>query len=209
MRHARWLAQAFADRRYLRVAGRPLFLVYRPGHLPEPRRTTDVLREESIRHGLPEPYLIGINSHGEHDWREVGFDAVLDFAPQLGVLPNPLADGLKIYDYSLGCHLMNARKRKADVYPCVFVSWDNSPRRGENGIVFLNATPEAFRRELCEAVQAILAQAARRPPRLRQRLERMGRGQPFGTRPEIRPPVPRSRPRGEHRDQVTCTSLKD
>jgi O-antigen biosynthesis protein len=155
--HARWLARAFADRRYLRVAGRPLLLIYRPGHLPEPQRTCDVLRAEAVRQGIAEPYLIGVNSHGERDWRDVGFDAALDFAPQLGVLPNPLADGLKIYDYTLGCRLMKSRSRNSERYPCVFVSWDNTPRRGENGIVFLNSTPEAFERELSDAVRTLLA----------------------------------------------------
>jgi lipopolysaccharide biosynthesis protein len=42
-RHARWLARAAADSRYICVNGRPLFMIYRPGDLPDPKRTTDIL----------------------------------------------------------------------------------------------------------------------------------------------------------------------
>src|SRR2546430_38094 len=43
--HGRWLAETFADRRYIRVNGRPLFAVYRPGDLPDPARTCDTWRK--------------------------------------------------------------------------------------------------------------------------------------------------------------------
>jgi lipopolysaccharide biosynthesis protein len=42
--HVRWLMHAFADPRYIRIGGRPLFLVYRPFDLPDARRTTEVFR---------------------------------------------------------------------------------------------------------------------------------------------------------------------
>ena len=47
--HAQWLAKAFADPRYLQIYGRPLFLVYRPAKLPDPKRFTDLLRSEITR----------------------------------------------------------------------------------------------------------------------------------------------------------------
>ena len=39
-------------------------------------------------------------------------------------------------------------------YPSVLVSWDNTPRRGRDAIVMINATPEAFEHALAEAVTA-------------------------------------------------------
>jgi lipopolysaccharide biosynthesis protein len=155
----RWLIEAFADDRYLRVDGRPVFLVYRPGDLPDAAATTDLWRAECSRAGLTNPFLLGVVSHQDQDWRAIGFDGNVDFEPQLGVLPGPLEDGLKIYDYSYARKRMTSRVRDYPYYPCVFVSWDNTPRRGEDGIVFLNATPDAFEVGLREAIQTVSARA--------------------------------------------------
>ncbi len=170
--HIRWLVQAFADPRYIQVGGRPLFLVYIPCDLPEPNRTTDLFRGECVRHGLPEPYLLGINGHHpDVDYRDLGFDGTLDFQPELGVLPDFLDDGaklskllrnglagvasanLKVYDYTTARRLMT-KHRSFPVYPCIFVGWDNTPRRGSNGIIMIKSSPEAFESGLSALVQA-------------------------------------------------------
>ena len=84
----------------------------------------------------------------------------MEFEPQLGVLPGPMDDGLKIYDYSIARRLMTARRGNPEGYPCVFINWDNTPRRGANGIVFINATPEYFEAGLREGIQSVI----NRPP---------------------------------------------
>src|SRR5262245_48407283 len=60
--HGRWLTRAFADPRYIRIGGRPVFLIYRPFDLPEPRATTDAFRGACVKEGLPEPHLIGVDA---------------------------------------------------------------------------------------------------------------------------------------------------
>jgi hypothetical protein len=50
---------------------------------------------------------------------------------------------------------MRAQVRDYATHPCVMVSWDNTPRRGEDGIVFINSTPETFERHLQEASQTL------------------------------------------------------
>src|ERR1700682_5554230 len=44
--HIRALLPAFEDARYIRVEGKPFFVVYRTGHMPDPRRTAEIWREE-------------------------------------------------------------------------------------------------------------------------------------------------------------------
>jgi len=155
LKHIRWLIRAFADPRYIRVGGHPLFLVYRPRDLPDPLRTTQVFRKECRRQGMAEPHLIAINSHASLDATSIGFDESLDFEPQLGAVANPLEDGLKVYDYVTSRERMKALKDLNARYPCIFVSWDNTPRRGGNGIVFTNATPENFEAGLGELVNSV------------------------------------------------------
>jgi lipopolysaccharide biosynthesis protein len=147
--HVRWLMPVFEDRRYTRVQGRPVFLVYRPFDLPDPQRTTATFREECLKAGVAEPYLIGMDSHRrKHDMRPLGFDITLDFQPQLGVLPGPNDPGLKIYDYSIATDCMRSYDQNHPAHPCAVVSWDNTPRRGNDGVVFINSSPDAFRRNL-------------------------------------------------------------
>ena len=47
LNHIRWLAGAFRDPRYIRVHGRPLFLVYRLFRLPDPERPVEIWRNEA------------------------------------------------------------------------------------------------------------------------------------------------------------------
>lgn len=153
--HAEWLSEAFADRRYLRVNGRPLFLIYNPGGLPNARQTCDTLRTVCEQRGLPAPYLCGINAHIQIDCRELGFDDNVDFEPQLGVVPGLLSDGLKVVDYADGRKAMTGRKRNYPLHPCIFVGWDNTPRRGNNGIVFIDSSPELFADGLRRHIESV------------------------------------------------------
>jgi lipopolysaccharide biosynthesis protein len=172
--HIRWLIRAFADPRYIRVGGRPLFLVYRPADLPDPQRTIDLWRSECVREGLPEPYLLATNSHcSEKDCRQWGFDATLAFKPELGVLPRFLDDGprwdklrrnlklgvlsatLKVYDYGRAQRAMMALRRPHPMIPGVLVRWDNTPRRGRQAIILARSDPAVFERVLNDAIELV------------------------------------------------------
>jgi hypothetical protein len=164
LNHIHSLLPAFADDRYIQIKGRPLFLVYRPLDLPEPMKTVATFKNECIKSGLPEPYLMGVDSHRPgFDFQEIGFDGSLGFEPKLGALPDYLNDNSslsklkrnlklgiasnkwKVYDHAKARQLMIGQKRDVpDSYPCIFVSWDNTPRRGKNAIILVNSTPELF-----------------------------------------------------------------
>lgn len=173
--HSYWLLTALSDSRYLQIHGRPLLLIYRPTFLPEPRQTTDVIRETCINAGLPEPFLLGIDAHCPGtDCRSIGFDGTLKFEPQLGVLPEAFVDrpswrkfrynlkqsiwsaSLKTYDYEEARYLMNQNHLTFPFYPSIFVGWDNTPRRGANGVIVLNNHPELFGKGLFQLVESSL-----------------------------------------------------
>lgn len=165
--HALWLMRAFGDPRYVRVAGRPVFLIYRPLDLPEPARTVEILRTTAARLGLPDPYLVGVDSHAYRDrFEPLGFDNTLRFHPQLGVLPRFQSDGptlsrlrrnarqgvlspsLKVYSYRQACQAMTETAPIGSKIPCVFVGWDNTPRRGAKGVIMVGSSPSDFGAEL-------------------------------------------------------------
>lgn len=173
--HANWLIRVFSDDRCIRINERPLFLVYRPNHLPEPHRTTDIIRETALRNGLPNPFLVGIDSHApDVDFRTIGFDCNLAFEPKLGFLPEFNNDGiswskfvrntklgvfsprLKIFDYETAVQYLNQHEIACPHFRSIMVGWDNTPRRGENGIVIQDTTPEKFGRRLNDLVESLM-----------------------------------------------------
>src|SRR5690242_8250702 len=86
----RELIPAFQDPRYIRVGGRPLFLVYRALDLPSPRASAAIWREEAAAAGLPGLYLCRVESFDEAtmaaDPAQIGFDAACEFPPH-GIRP--------------------------------------------------------------------------------------------------------------------------
>ncbi|MBL9136103.1 MAG: glycoside hydrolase family 99-like domain-containing protein [Verrucomicrobiales bacterium] len=171
--HARWLAAAFADSRYLRIHGRPLFLIYRPFALPDARATTDTLRSEIVRLGLPEPYLVGINAHNpDADMRKLGFDMTEHHEPQLGALPGAYAPAsldrrmrmklrktlgrpAKVYTYEEARAFMASKVPAHPHFPCLFVGWDNTARRGQEAIIMTDATPEIVGAHLRRLIRSL------------------------------------------------------
>lgn len=174
------LLPAFQDPRYLCVDGEPVFVVYRPHEMPEPLRFTDHWRELALREGLKGLHLIGVS---DKHWSpaESGYDACTLSEPgsmiahlprrPVPVPPEPRPWPLRwrrkseppagptIYWYK---DLLDSPiwRETDDNYPCVIPNWDNTPRSGVRGTVFLGSTPELFRRHLQQA----LAQVAPRPP---------------------------------------------
>jgi lipopolysaccharide biosynthesis protein len=167
--HAQYLAEAFADPRYLRTADRPVFLIYRPSHMSAPAATIEAIRAGAMREGIPDPYIVLCDGHeaGADMRAPYGADMTLRYEPQLSVLPGGLTElppwkraltnvqfarefssSLRLYDYARSRSLMRAVQSSGPSIRTVLVRWDNTPRRGSHGIIMTGATPDAFGREL-------------------------------------------------------------
>ncbi|HEX5272668.1 MAG TPA: glycoside hydrolase family 99-like domain-containing protein, partial [Gemmataceae bacterium] len=94
--HLRWLATAFRDPRYIRVEGKPLFLVYRALRIPSPLSTTTRWREEARKLGVGELYLCRVESFPDErgDPAALGFDAAVEFQPDWVSLDWRLSPGV-------------------------------------------------------------------------------------------------------------------
>jgi lipopolysaccharide biosynthesis protein len=161
--HIRHLLPMLADRRYVRVGGRPLLLVYRVELLPEPQRTAERWREEALRAGVGE-LCLGMVEGFEQGLApsSVGFDLAVEFAPdwrrtqatklgfhhrvlkKLGLFPeayflNRFADYTQL--------VQQMRAKPSTPYRrirCVTPGFDNSPRRKRDAVILENSTPEAY-----------------------------------------------------------------
>lgn len=172
--HMRWLADVFRDERYVRIDRKPLFLVYRAKRLPNPAATAEIWREEARRLGVGEIFLARVESfHEEHDDpEEIGFDAAVEFQPDMTNLPRSLRRGRgwtalrrlglsspapasnKVLDYGELVDKALAKPQPSYLrFPCTTPSWDNSPRRAERAWIFVGSTPQIYERWLREAVR--------------------------------------------------------
>ena len=95
---------SFIDERYIKIDGKPVFVVYKPELLPEPEVFTDTWRELSIKSGLKGLYFIGNVANTSWIPEENGFDASL--------LDTNVLIGRKINSFSNGYRLNSKRVYK-------------------------------------------------------------------------------------------------
>ncbi len=146
-----------ADPRYLRVRGRPLFLVYRPLLLPDAAAFAATCRAAFAEAGFPGVHLVYVESMEAVDRRlrpaDIGFDASVEFPPHGRAVPSEAAaeivkDGWTGYRYDYAATVLAFLTRDSvpyPRYPAVFPSWDNTPRQPLRGTSFDGAEPAAFR----------------------------------------------------------------
>jgi hypothetical protein len=160
---------AFSDPRHLRVDGKPLFYVYRPHELPEPRRFTDLWRELAVKSGLKGLYLV---AEARHVWNldSAGFDATIDTS-LLGLAqwqPWSSPKARLRWEWKTRLRLPTVYRYedvresfvRDRVAPAPHVKshvpllpgWDNTPRSGMNALVLHESTPELFRRQVRTAL---------------------------------------------------------
>jgi hypothetical protein len=148
------LLPALRNRRYIRVDGKPLLVVYRPGLLPSPAKTAAHWRKVCRKEGVGEIYLAFMAGFDVFDPAEIGFDVAIQMPPlranvptinhQIQLKNNEEFIG-QVRDYrNLRENLISSFSEKSSFWPAVCPSWDNTPRRMERGHSWTHATPENY-----------------------------------------------------------------
>ena len=147
------VSRYLADPRYLRVDGKPLLLVYRPGLLPDAKATASRWRAWCAAHGIGEIFIAYVQGFERPDPRELGFDAAVEFPPNLSTpvdvtarqrLLNPAYEG-QVLDWRSLAHDYERRSPAPyRLFPGVNCGWDNEPRRAGKGRTYLHASPHAY-----------------------------------------------------------------
>jgi glycosyltransferase involved in cell wall biosynthesis len=149
----RSLFPLFDDRRYLRVGGRPLLLVYNIGDIPNIAQTVSLWREIARREGPSEIYLAAVQRNALDDPTSHGFDAAVEFPP-LGHaaenrvdrvdITNPAFRGTVFGYASLAAHYLMLPRPAYRQFRGVTPMWDNTARRQNEGMVVADSNPELF-----------------------------------------------------------------
>ncbi|MCT1402773.1 glycosyl transferase [Paenibacillus sp. LC231] len=150
------LLPAFQDERYIRIDNKPLFILYRPEHIPCCAEMVRYWRNLAISCGLDGLYIVQTLGGFPTSPLDI-FDASLEFEPHytfahgsmerlwshtlVGDQQHLMFDYDYVWDGMINrSHQRNGRK----VFPGAFVKWDNTPRLGVRGLSCLGASPEKF-----------------------------------------------------------------
>jgi len=155
------LLPLFRDKRYIRVDGKPLFLVYRVGVLPDVRASAEIWRERCRREGIGDIYLCAAKTYDTDDPVRYGFDALVEFPPH-GLRTPPLRDVHEVTNPRFSGTVIDYRQFVAvciaaplpdyTLHRTVMPCWDNTPRQPDRGLIFVNASPEVYEVWLREVV---------------------------------------------------------
>ena len=155
---------AFKDKRYMKVNGKPIFMIYQPMHNPELSHFINIWNDLAKKEGLKGIYWIAQCVNMENDLSSPiynNYDAInvvlgagwyinnRGFVTKLfSFILRKLFNLPYIYDYRkvaknpINSALLNNKK----ISFSILTGWDHTPRSGKNGTVLTNYTPENFRR---------------------------------------------------------------
>jgi len=145
----------FADPRYIRVGGRPLLMIYRPGLIPDAEQTIARWRGLFRTRCGEDPVLVMAQAFGEHDPRAFGLDGAIEFPPHKAVEGlDTINSRLELLDTDFTAQVYDydevvdrALAQPAAPFPLIRTacpSWDNDARRQGSGLVLHGATPARY-----------------------------------------------------------------
>lgn len=178
-RHFDYLSKFFSDKRYIKVEGKPVFLIYNSTHIERCNEMIDYWRNIAPEFGFPGIHLIQTRSGLTFDTRTLNFDAEMYFEPgfttnyclngfwrllrkskafikrNLNKLPlgNQRIENIINYDLVYK-KILNRKPSGKKAYLGVFTDWDNTPRRvcGTNSTIYIGSSPEKFEKYLVEQI---------------------------------------------------------
>lgn len=167
---------AFKDKRYIRVDGKPIFVIYQPLHIPLVEDFLNLWRKLAKESGLAGIHFVGLAQGWYKNYKEIesrGFDALTfenmwnaqtevrggyfqimwrhkmaSWFPKISLL-----DKYKYKDVMK--HWFTEYDDHENCYPTILPCWDRSPRSGRRAIIYTDSTPELFKKHVEEAVSKI------------------------------------------------------
>lgn len=152
--HFRYLLPFFQDNRYIKVDNKPVFLIYKTDEMACFSEMIFYWKKLAKAEKLEGLFILGVNSNNV----KLGLDGILMSGP--GAYWNPVINsnnieceyksGIKCFDYeSIWKNALIADgKENVKTYFGGFVDYDDTPRRGEKGVTFVNTSSEVFQEYL-------------------------------------------------------------
>lgn len=153
---------AFKDDRYIKLDGKPMFYIYRPLSVPDSKEFISIWQKLAIKNGLNGIYFVGFAANEKQAESVLinNYDAVNTFWLKDALLSTHKTKfiwskfserylkskfSLQKYDFKkISMELISEKDKKENYFPTILSGWDNSPRSGKRGRIFVNYTPKHF-----------------------------------------------------------------
>ena len=150
--HFTYLLPFFMDKRYIKVDGKPLFLIYKASEIFCLNEMIACWEELALLHGLPGIYLVGYKENISED---SCICAKMQHQPTKSMREIPLSwkrsiEGMNLLEYDDMWNYILAEPAEGKTFFEGVVGFDDTPRRGMKGCVVAHATPEKFSYYLTE-----------------------------------------------------------
>ncbi|MEO6631151.1 MAG: glycoside hydrolase family 99-like domain-containing protein [Mucilaginibacter sp.] len=158
---------ALLDIRYITVGGKPLFMVYKPEQIPNPKEFIDIWQNLAVKNGLKGIYFIGQTIYHDDIDKIIkqGFDAcnVVRLYDYERAVKNKfqrgmtlLLNNMRVYSYKDAFPYFIGDEEKAEnCLPTIIPNWDHSPRSGTKAYILHESTPALFREHLIQVFDTI------------------------------------------------------
>ncbi len=163
-------ARHFRDPRYIRIDGRPVLMIYRPGLIANPAATIANWRRIFRETFNEDPILTMAQCFRDNDPRPYGLDGAVEFPPHKLAQDMPgINDAVEMFDAGFDGQILSyddiaaaSLGEAAPEFPLIKTispGWDNDARRQGSGLTIHGSTPSKYERWLSELV----ARADRHP----------------------------------------------
>lgn len=153
---------AFQDQRYIRVEGKPVFILFSPLDSSEVKVFVETWRNLAKENNLQGFYFIG---QGKRDQKQqimsIGFDAFSDNSVSAIYYQQPKINRIlqklktkftgipRVYKYAEAMKYFNSDDgRNIETIPSIIPNWDHSPRSGKKGFILHNSNPTFFKKHV-------------------------------------------------------------
>lgn len=172
-KHFKYLLPFFLDKRYIKIDNKPMINIYRTYDINEFESMMRLWNLLAIENGFDGIYIVSGNTNGKIENREELVDAFYNFEPGFTLKHKLSFFETKRYESSVFIRTLynkmfkkNILERKLDinivyknlfntplsqtkpVYLGIMPKWDNTPRRGNKGFIYYNASPDNFKKVL-------------------------------------------------------------
>lgn len=159
-KHFDYLLQVFSDDRYIKVNGKPMFLIYRPQIIPDCEEMLGFWEDLAKQNGFNGMYFIE-TLNGFPKSHSIGnFHAAVEFEPHYTMVHGEANNAWRtkdsyenniklVLDYDdVWSNILNRVPTRPNTIPGAFVDWDNTARLGKNSTIYTGATPEKWQEYL-------------------------------------------------------------